>query len=335
VQHREQNAFSQFGPSATSESASREVGLSFTNSKGCPICCHNAAEPWLQGFDRFERRTHSYQLLRCPVCSLVWLADPPGPQALGEHYTSRYYQAIAAAGENSWARWQTYVRTVEKHKKLGTLLDVGCSSGGFLASLRNPNWNLYGIEISEALAEKARKLSGAQVFGGDVLEAPFESESFDVVTAFDVLEHLHQPKKTAERVWNWLKPGGIFYLVLPNIRSWEARTFHSYWFGLELPRHLYHFSPASLRRLLTFAGFKEESLTTPVCTYVEHSTNYVLDDVFAKLGVARAPLVDRKLPTFFWRIIRKGLRLTALSFVAEVASVCGAGPSIEAVFRKD
>jgi SAM-dependent methyltransferase len=198
-----------------------------------------------------------------------------------------------------------------------------------------PNWNLYGIEISEALAEKARKLSGAQVFGGDVLEAPFESESFDVVTAFDVLEHLHQPKKTAERVWNWLKPGGIFYLVLPNIRSWEARTFHSYWFGLELPRHLYHFSPASLRRLLTFAGFKEESLTTPVCTYVEHSTNYVLDDVFAKLGVARAPLVDRKLPTFFWRIIRKGLRLTALSFVAEVASVCGAGPSIEAVFRKD
>src|ERR1035438_10453930 len=73
------------------------------------------------------------------------------------------------------------------------------------------------------------------------------AESFDVITCFDVLEHLYEPRKVMARVGEWLKPGGIFYVLVPNVDSAEARAFGSYWHGLELPRHLFHYSPASLK----------------------------------------------------------------------------------------
>ena len=76
--------------------------------------------------------------------------------------------------------------------------------------------------------------------------APFQPNTFDAITCFDVLEHMHHPREVLVKVREWLKPGGVFYTFLPNIDSAESRIFRSYWCGLELPRHLYHFSPSSL-----------------------------------------------------------------------------------------
>ena len=84
----------------------------------------------------------------------------------------------------------------------------------------------------------------------------FRRESFDVITCFDVLEHLYEPRQVMARVGEWLKPGGIFYVLVPNVDSAEARVFGSYWHGLELPRHLFHYSPASLKFLAESAGLR-------------------------------------------------------------------------------
>ena len=79
-------------------------------------------------------------------------------------------------------------------------------------------------------------------------------ESFDVITCFDVLEHLYEPRRVMAKVGEWLKPGGIFYVLVPNVDAAEARVFGSYWHGLELPRHLFHYSPASLKFLAELGG---------------------------------------------------------------------------------
>ncbi len=78
--------------------------------------------------------------------------------------------------------------------------------------------------MEESTAERARATTGADVFVGDVVAAPFLRESFDVITCFDVLEHVYSPREFLAKVLEWLKPGGIFYAMMPNIDSWEARA---------------------------------------------------------------------------------------------------------------
>ena len=91
----------------------------------------------------------------------------------------------------------------------------------------------------------------------------------------------------------WLKPGGIFYVLVPNVDSAEARVFGSYWHGLELPRHLFHYSPASLKFLAESAGLQEVSLETRRNPAVGTSLRYVWDDVFRTVGIRRTPGIPR------------------------------------------
>jgi SAM-dependent methyltransferase len=230
-------------------------------------------------------RTDTYELMECRQCSFVWLNNMPAPDEMAYHYGADYHRAVTASGETKvLKRWKPTRDKVLKMGRGDTLLDVGCSSGGFLRTLRNGPWKLYGLEISPDEARRAQETSGAAVFVGTVLDAPFGPESFDVITAFHFLEHAHNLKEVVRRVGEWLKPEGIIYLQVPNI---EAHIFKSYWYGLELPRHLWHFSPASLRELFLPAGFEEVLARTAPDCYVEKSVGYLLDHAFAKVGVSR------------------------------------------------
>jgi SAM-dependent methyltransferase len=250
----------------------------------CPACGQDRAREWLRASDRFHGRHEKYILMRCPACSLVWLSQPPAPTEMHLHYTDAYDRLISAAGQNSPHRWRERKKTLAQYKQSGALLDLGCSSGSFLQSLPSESWELSGIEMSADSARNAEASTGAKVFVGEILEASFPQESFDVVTCFDVLEHLYEPRKIMARVSAWLKPGGIFYVLVPNVDSAEARVFGSYWHGLELPRHLFHYSPASLKFVAESAGLRMLSLETRRNPAVGTSLRYVGDDVFRAVG---------------------------------------------------
>jgi SAM-dependent methyltransferase len=221
------------------------------------------------------------------------------------------------------------------YKRSGALLDLGCSSGAFLESLKNEPWRLYGIEMSPETAKTAEVRSGAQVFVGDVPEAPFAPESFDVITCFDVLEHLYDPRLVMAHVNEWLKPGGIFYVLVPNIDSAEARVFGSYWHGLELPRHLFHYSPASLKFLAESAGLREVSVETRRNPAVGTSLRYVCDDAFRAIGIRRTPVAYKSEAGLPGRVVRKLARITILRTLLAMAPMVGGGESIHAIFRKE
>lgn len=301
----------------------------------CPVCGQAISQEWLRAPDRFHGRLETYVLMRCPTCSLVWLSCPPKPSEMHLHYTDEYHKLISAAGDNSPVRWQERKATLGLHKQSGSLLDLGCSSGSFLESLPRDSWNLYGIEMSAECAKTAEARSGAQVFVGSILDAPFPPESFDVVTCFDVLEHLYEPRKVMARVSEWLKPGGVFYVLVPNVDSAEARVFGSYWHGLELPRHLFHYSPKSLRLLAESAGLRELALETRRNPAVGTSLRYVGDDVFSSLAIRRTPVAFRGEASLPWRAARKVVRMTALRFLLALAPLVGGGESIHAIFCKE
>jgi SAM-dependent methyltransferase len=315
--------------------ANNATAKSGQQSGTCLICGSNELGELLVAPDRFHLRRQMYRLVRCENCSGVWLASPPQPAEMGDHYTADYHNAIVTAGEGSAAsRWKDQVKLISQYKSGGALLDIGCSSGGFLSTVKGSVWKLYGIEMEESTAQRARATTGAEVFVGDAVAAPFLPASFDVITCFDVLEHVYSPREFLTKVREWLKPGGIYYAMMPNIDSWEARLFGSHWFGLELPRHLGHFSPRSLRYLMNELGFEEVCVKTPAVSYIERSAGYVGSSLLEKLGFSPTPQSRPKPRGVLQRIVRKGLRMTVIQPIAYIASIAGAGPCVEVVFRK-
>ena len=301
----------------------------------CQLCGGSQVVHYMTAPDRFHWRPNEYNLMRCSTCSYVWLASPPKPDEMWFHYSEDYHRVIMAAGEKSAASvWQRQRDVISGHKNGGAILDVGCSSGGFLGTMKGGSWKLYGIEMEASTAEKARAATGAEVFVGDVLAAPFPAESFDVITGFDLLEHVYHPRQFLAKVWEWLKPGGIVYFRVPNIDSWEARMLWTYWYGLELPRHISHFSPKSLRQVMNSLGFGEVALKTPRTSYIEHSASYLFSAAAQNVGISLLSMSKRgprKLPM---KLVRKAFQLSMVVPFSQIASMVGAGPSIEAVFEK-
>jgi len=299
----------------------------------CPACGNPDIREWMRAPDRFHGRSELYALARCQNCSLVWTDNPPRAGEMGTHYSADYDRLIAAAGESSPDYWAGPRSTVLKYQSGGRLLDLGCSTGSFLSAMKGNEWELYGIEMSRESARKAEASSGARIYVGDILDAPFDRNYFDVVTCLHVFEHLYEPQKILKKVWSWLRPGGIFYSVVPNIESAEARIYGSYWFGLELPRHLFHFCPASIRRLAAMNGFDAVSIATRRENFIEENLRYMFEDVLRKVGLKPTPLAEATEPSFPMKVVRKIARLGIYKPMSVLGFLAGEGEVIHFVLR--
>jgi SAM-dependent methyltransferase len=123
--------------------------------------------------------------------------------------------------------------------------------------MRDRGWHVVGIELNPEAADYGRQVRELAIHTGKLEDIPLEENAFDVVTMWDVLEHVIDPTQTLDIVRKLLKPGGLFVAATPNPSSLEARLFGDAWAGWDRPRHLYIYSPEVLRRFLEQAGFKE------------------------------------------------------------------------------
>jgi 2-polyprenyl-3-methyl-5-hydroxy-6-metoxy-1,4-benzoquinol methylase len=151
---------------------------------------------------------------------------------------------------------------IRKYIMRGRLLDIGCSAGFFLNVARDHNWETHGLEISQDTAAIAKERYHLKVTVGTPEESTFPSHYFDVVTMWDVLEHVEDPKKTLRFVNRILKDDGIVAISTPNIDglfpklSYKVANFINYWPHPEPPRHLFQFSRKTLGQVLKLTGFK-------------------------------------------------------------------------------
>ena len=130
------------------------------------------------------------------------------------------------------------------------LLDVGCGSGSVLKRARSWGWEVYGVELNSAAAKKAREFVGTEnVWTGTLESAPFPANFFDCITLIQVLEHLYYPAATLAHCHRLLRTGGIAIISVPNFKSLPSLIMRDYWNGLQLPTHLYHYSPSVLVKL--------------------------------------------------------------------------------------
>lgn len=138
----------------------------------------------------------------------------------------------------------------------GCLLDVGCADGRAMEALRELGWHVTGVEIDPHAASMARDRLGCEILVGDYEEVPIEDARFDVVRFCHSLEHLRSPKRALQKAHRILGSTGLVWIEIPNAASLERRLFGAHWFGWSLPRHLYHFTPGTLGRLLAQTGFR-------------------------------------------------------------------------------
>jgi SAM-dependent methyltransferase len=142
----------------------------------------------------------------------------------------------------------------------GHALDIGCGNGRFLDRIRRHGWQVVGVDTSTAAAVAARESFGITVHVGALEDSPIAERSLDFVHMSHVIEHLPQPVDTLRRISQLLRPGGRLYIETPNIDSLAFRWSREYWFGLDPPRHLWLFAPATLSRALAESGFTVDRL---------------------------------------------------------------------------
>jgi SAM-dependent methyltransferase len=215
--------------------------------------------------DRLLDLMPEFSVVRCERCDLHFINPPPTGEELIKAYPDNYESYLVhRSREFSFIQRKSIryglrkrVQIVQKYKRRGRLLEIGCAEGLFLDFLRETgNWDTYGVEINWSAVQTARKQLGLNIFHGTLEEARLPDRDFDVVTMWDVLEHLPNPKVTLREIHRLLKPKGILVFRLPQFDCWERKVFGPYWSGWDPPRHLAVFSIKHLNRLLEGNGFK-------------------------------------------------------------------------------
>ena len=286
--------------------------------------------------DRISWIPGRFDVLRCTACGLGRTVPQPAPDELAAFYP-RSYVSFACSGSplgNSGrrARWllrRPYARrygeperTLQPGRPGARLLDVGCGVGAYLEEMARLGWEPWGVDLSpHAAAAAAQRLEtpAERIFVGRVEDARFGDESFDLVTMSHVLEHLSDPAVVLARIRRWLWPTGTLRIWVPNLASLEARTFRRLWFGLDVPRHLWHFTPQSLTALLDHAGFAVERLVP----------EYQASSLAGSVALLRDALVFRRRPYRNSRRLYYGLYP-----LASIQLALGQAASVDCVARK-
>ena len=226
----------------------------------CGICGGTAGELLFPAGDfNFHATEESFSIVRCTVCGTSQTVPRPPDNLLGRYYPASYYPTGGydpAYYRRTIQPWQRdKLDVVRRFRQSGTLLDVGCGAGFFVREASKNGFSAQGVEFSREAVEFGMRQGDIRLTEGDLLQTQFPHSSFDIVTLWQVMEHLPHPVEVVKRIRGLLKPGGILIVAVPNFDSVQARVFRSRWYHLEVPRHLYHFTPATLRRVLDAEGF--------------------------------------------------------------------------------
>lgn len=228
----------------------------------CLLCGSSAFTPLVEAPDRAPgARGFWFMVAQCDRCGLCFTNPRPSPEAMSAFYAAEYQPHQLPPERRQHAHWYERLRPGRLRKRLkpqgeGRLLDFGCGSGSFLVRMQRQGWTVTGLDMSETVVDRLRGDLGLHVFSGTLPHPALEDASFDVITMWQALEHVHQPLETLEAARNLLAPGGKLIVTVPNIDSLAFRWFGSAWNGLDLPRHLVHFTAETLRAMLQRAGLR-------------------------------------------------------------------------------
>lgn len=196
------------------------------------------------------------RVLRCKKCGLIYLSPRPRPQLIINGYSSAEDERYISQEKGRQATFKGCLKTIQRLSNKGKLLDIGAASGTFVKMAASAGYEASGIEPSVWMCEFAKKHHNVTVLPGTLEDIKFSDSSFDIITMWDVLEHIPDPMNTLKEIKRILRPGGLLVINYPRIDDPLARIFgRSWWFLLSV--HLFYFTPKTLSAYLEHLGFKK------------------------------------------------------------------------------
>lgn len=219
----------------------------------CPICsCRKAKE---------KLTLLNYRIVRCEDCGFYYENPRPLLNDLFKLYDSNYFKFLEDHSQDNLEVAKLNLRDIEFEKFEKTLglpkkiLDVGCEKGTFLTYMKSKGWDVFGVEIGESAYECVKEVKSLDVFHGELLEANYKSDYFDVVNLSHVIEHIADPLSTLKECYRILKQGGIIIIATDNFDSFARLIFRKKWRGL-VPIHIVFFTQRTLKKVLKDIGFE-------------------------------------------------------------------------------
>lgn len=264
----------------------------------CPHCGASDFNTLLQWQD--AEANAELSVVECRCCEMAFTNPRPTPETIGHFYPHDYscyelrsvhsrrfkarlrarlqravlrtYFGYPSQPVGSWERiWgavgRGWLRGGQRrgewipYRGEGRLLDFGCGAGAFLQRMRDLGWQVQGLDMSAVAAHTVMRHRGIKVHVGTLPHRDLAAGSFDCVTMWQALEHVHDPRLTVREAGRLLRPRGLLLIAVPNLASWSFTHFGRHWFGLDVPRHLTHFTPATLNALVAAEGFRTLKLS--------------------------------------------------------------------------
>jgi SAM-dependent methyltransferase len=235
--------------------------------------CGHAVDEAEKLFDANDPSTgDAFTIVRCRRCDLARTAPAPSEEELDGYYPQGYHSTTKRyrGGMDRILSMvhRSRIRTLERLLGgTGSALDIGCGPGVLINQMRSRGWKVRGTERSPSAAKQARDVFHLDVSAVDVEELAATGASYDAVILWHVAEHLHTPEVTVRAIARLIRPGGVLLVAVPNFGSPEARIGRAGWFHLDVPRHLVHFTPATLTAILDATGFRPVKVTHLVPEY--------------------------------------------------------------------
>ncbi|MBV6639874.1 MAG: class I SAM-dependent methyltransferase [Cyclobacteriaceae bacterium] len=217
----------------------------------CPSCKHTLFTNHLICTD-YSISQESFALVRCNKCGLVFTNPRPDEKNILEYYKSDQYISHANKSNSlinvlyKFARSFTLrskYRLIHKYKKGKRLLDFGCGTGHFANYMSARGWDVTGYD------PQMESINNLKIKFIDNIQKISSEDKFHVITAWHVLEHVHDLKGTLKLLRKQLKKGGYLFIAVPNLNSYDAKHYKNYWAAYDVPRHLYHFTQSSFKSL--------------------------------------------------------------------------------------
>ncbi|HMJ46032.1 MAG TPA: class I SAM-dependent methyltransferase [Ferruginibacter sp.] len=232
---------------------------------GCPVCKSGNIHPFFTAKDHTVSGS-LFGIWKCDDCTAMFTQDVPSIENIGSYYQSEKYISHSDTQQGFINRLYHIVRKYtlfakrkmigkETGLEMGNILDIGSGTGGFLDTMQQVGWKATGLEPGEDAREKAKSLYGVHVLPSQEL-FNLPPASFDVITMWHVLEHVHQLQNYIEQIKKLITSKGLLFIAVPNYTSYDAAHYKQDWAGYDVPRHLYHFSPRSMKKLMDMHGLK-------------------------------------------------------------------------------
>lgn len=231
----------------------------------CPVCKNQSIHQVLEVKD-FTVSNELFPIMECNGCGLRFTQNIPCETAIQQYYQSSNYISHSNSKKGIINRLYHFARTFTMMSKealvkkatgrsVGMLLDVGSGTGTFVHTMAVAGWNVVGVEPDAAARAFAFKKYNSDIYPAEELFMLPES-TYDAITMWHVLEHVHRLDEYITQLKKILAPGGKLIIAVPNYKSKDAHIYKEQWASYDVPRHLYHFSPQSMRKLMEQHGLK-------------------------------------------------------------------------------